>query len=351
MAQKGLFELFFVLIMLVLIFPATTHNKAVSTPNVLVQADNLALLTDYAITDAVFDKVIVDCNFDDYNVNINPYLNNLYTEFNKTSGVNCNYNQPTVSSSPPNYIGSIDVNCDSSNSKIIKTLKFSKQITANQDINLYTCEDKCTLSITDNYAPGNNLNYTNTKNIPGCLQWGVFQDQFDSWVPSNWDIAGLDSASVVSGKLETSGDSSSFSSAAIHTMSPVLSGEFTITTNVEWDAGDQSKLLLYIEGSDGEAYVGFQDDGSLKYIADINGNVSSFASSIANTGNMILKIKRNSSSNLTAQVIDPVVGYEIWNFTDSFIGTIYQISLVNSKDSGSGRIAKWDYITVQDKFT
>ena len=218
MEQKGLFELFFVLVMLVLLFPVATNKITVSTPNVLAQADNLALLTDYAITDAVFDKVIVDCNFEDYNVNIYPYLNNLYTEFNKTSGANCYYNPLVINSPPPNYTGSIDVNCDSSNSKIINTLKFSKQITANQDINLYTCEDKCTLSITDNYASGNNLNYTNTKSIPGCLQWGIFQDQFDSWVPSNWDVTGLDSASVVSGKLETIGGSSSFSSAAIVTV-------------------------------------------------------------------------------------------------------------------------------------
>lgn len=44
MEQKGLFELFFVLVMLVLLLPVATHKTTVSTPNVLVQTDQLAFL-------------------------------------------------------------------------------------------------------------------------------------------------------------------------------------------------------------------------------------------------------------------------------------------------------------------
>lgn len=113
MEKKGLFELFFVIIMLVLFLPVATHKTTVSTPNVLVQADQLALLTDYAVADALADQAFVNCNTTNITSRIESYLNTLKTEFNKTSGVNCNYQTPIT------FICNSGGNCNNQEIRII----------------------------------------------------------------------------------------------------------------------------------------------------------------------------------------------------------------------------------------
>lgn len=117
MEQKGLFELFFVLVMLVLLFPVATNKTTVSTPNVLIQADQLALLTEYAVSDALADQAFVNCNTTNITSRIESYLTTLKTEFNKTSGVNCSYeNINIICNSGVCNSGQITIICDSNSS-------------------------------------------------------------------------------------------------------------------------------------------------------------------------------------------------------------------------------------------
>lgn len=125
MEQKGLFELFFVLVMLVLLLPVATHKTTVSTPNVLAQADSLALLTEYAVLDALADQAFDDCAITNLPNLVSSYLNELLIEFNKTSGANCRYVTPiifTCQSGGNCNNNSVDITCDSNLSNTKTTI-------------------------------------------------------------------------------------------------------------------------------------------------------------------------------------------------------------------------------------
>lgn len=154
MGKKGLFELFFVIIMLVLFLPVATHKTTVSTPNVLVQADQLALLTDYAVSDALADQAFVNCNTTNITSRIESYLNTLKTEFNKTSGVNCNYQTPiTFICNPAGNCNNqkIRITCDSNNSTI-KTM-ITKEIELTKSVSTMPSTDYCRV-IVQSGSPG-----------------------------------------------------------------------------------------------------------------------------------------------------------------------------------------------------
>jgi len=174
---------------------------------------------------------------------------------------------------------------------------------------------------------------------------------------SYWNISGLDSTTITSGKLEAIATvwNNSFSSAAIHTLSPPLTGEFTIVADLELvtpNSSNSADHLLYIDGTDGDAFVGLSYVGTdLNFLADINGSwdTSNFSAS-PYPSTVKLKIKRNSSNYLTLIIEHPTQG-ELYNFNSSnFTGNIIDVRLVNF-DNGSIKSipAKWDYITVQDR--
>lgn len=179
MESKGLFELMFMLVMLVLLLPATTQNSHIVTSTVETQVNTLALLSDYAIADALADQAAVDCNINFPDAKVAPYLAILLIEFNKTSGANCNTlnNSGTVVGS--DYNGTIDIACSSkSNSNetnIIKRLVFNKQVSASiTDSNAITCIEQCTINVKDNVVSGSYspVNDTFTRNIIGCTPTG-----------------------------------------------------------------------------------------------------------------------------------------------------------------------------------
>lgn len=170
MKQKGLFELFFVLIMLLLFMPVATHKNLVTTPTVLAQVNSLALLTDFAIADALSDQAFVNCDTSGIGAKISPYLNHLFLEFNKVSGANCSYsNNPGVLSSGA-YVGKIDIICESNTflnkTKITKNLFYSKEISVTSNCDSETGVQQCTVKILDRYA--SNHPFVNKTNTSSC---------------------------------------------------------------------------------------------------------------------------------------------------------------------------------------
>lgn len=361
MKQKGLFELFFMLIMLVLFLPVATQKNVVTTPSAQAQANNLALLADYALADALADGTYLDCNLDRSTTLVSSYFTNLQDNFNSRLGTNCqitNIGSLAIS----DYIGTSTITCDSNSirnkTEYKKDLKYSKQITFYHDINNYSCTETCTISIQDNYeSPYTPVNKNTSQLISGCIPYVVFQDQFDSLNSSNWDDGELASLTVTSGKLEaiaTVGNNS-FSSAAIHTLSPRLTGEFTIVADLKLATPDSSNFadhLLYITGTEGNAYVGIIYDGlDLYFVADINGS-SNFENFTNPPANVKLKIKRDTGNYLSVIIEESVSGTSLYNLSESFIpftGNITDVRLVNFDNGSATSIpAKWDYITVQD---
>ena len=177
---------------------------------------------------------------------------------------------------------------------------------------------------------------------------------------SYWNISGLDSTTITSGKLEaiaTVGNNS-FSSAAIHTLSSPLTGEFTIVADLELETPNSSNSadhLLYIDGTDGYAYVGISYVGTdLNFLADINGSWDTVIfSANPRPSTVKLKIKRDTGNYLSVIIEESVSGTTLYNLSESsipFIGNITAVRLVNYNTGDRfGISAKWDYITVQDR--
>lgn len=137
MEQKGLFELFFVLIMLVLIYPVATHKNTIITSDLLTQADQFALLTDLAISDALADGAFEGCKVTNITNNIPSYLTILRNEFNTLSGIKCDYYDSQIIFSCLQgdcQDQKIKIKCvgENSNSKttITKEITLNKKVTA-----------------------------------------------------------------------------------------------------------------------------------------------------------------------------------------------------------------------------
>jgi hypothetical protein len=173
MKQKGLFELFFMLIMLVLFLPVATQKNVVTTPSAQAQANNLALLADYALADALADGTYLYCNLDRSTTLVSNYFTNLQTNFNSSLGTNCQITN-TGSLASSDYIGTSTITCDSDSirnkTEYKKDLKYTKKININQDVNNYTCIETSTISIQDNYeSTYTPINKSTSKSIPGCV--------------------------------------------------------------------------------------------------------------------------------------------------------------------------------------
>lgn len=156
MGNKGLFDLMFMLIMLALLMPAATHSQHIVTPTVQSQVNELSLLTDEAIADAISDKTFEGCAYAtvvNYEGVIRNYLDDLYLEYN-AHGNNCSYDSTSLSASLSGgkFSGSIDVFCSQENSSnsayLKKRLFFDKQIIAQSTTGF------CQIIIQDNQTPG-----------------------------------------------------------------------------------------------------------------------------------------------------------------------------------------------------
>lgn len=130
MARKGLFELFFILVMLTLMLPATTHHSAIVTYSAQAQANDLLLLTDQAIADALADGSFSN-NCSASSLKVLEYVSNLQTDY-QGLGNDC---QIYVSGSgSPTYSGDAIVTCSKDNGNtttyIKKKMNFNKTVSA-----------------------------------------------------------------------------------------------------------------------------------------------------------------------------------------------------------------------------
>lgn len=132
MQTKGLFELVFILVMLVLLLPATTQRKAIVTYSAHAQVNDLLLLTDEAIADALADSSYTGCSPNADSAKINTYISNIITAHNNL-GNNCDYNL-SDNFINPNYTADLNVSCledNNSNSTYVKKkISINKTITA-----------------------------------------------------------------------------------------------------------------------------------------------------------------------------------------------------------------------------
>ncbi|MFA5746126.1 MAG: hypothetical protein WCX82_03100 [archaeon] len=373
MESKGLFELMFMLVMLVLLLPATTQTTHIVTSTVETQVNTLALLSDYAISDALADQAAVDCNIDLPDIQVNPYLTTLLTEFNKTSGANCSVLNSGAIVGANDYNGTIDIACSSrSNSNetnIIKRLAYNKQINTNKDTNLYSCEEKCAISIKDNYQSEYiPAAYNFTETIADCTPsspiTNLFEDNFDN-LSTDWSISNLYSAIIVSGKLETTAFIDTWEDtgyAATYDFATPLQENFEIVANLTWDGNGVAQHLLQIQDQNGNfIYVGLVDDNAtdenITLISSLNGaDVSAndpLPVNISTTGVRLIIRSYNQSNPLFSPMIDIEIAASdssssYYTNSRNYVMTgISQIALINTTDStGNGKIAKWDYVKV-----
>ena len=147
MARKGLFELVFILVMLALMLPATTHHSAIVTYSAQAQANDLLLLTDQAIADALADGSFSGCIANSNS--INSYVNSLLTDY-QSIGNNCTISVTTGGSNP--YTGTADVSCSKNNGDtttyVKKRMTFSKNVTAT------VYGSYCHVTVVDNLSSG-----------------------------------------------------------------------------------------------------------------------------------------------------------------------------------------------------
>jgi hypothetical protein len=151
--EKGLFNSFFVLIMLILssstLFIETHSQDMLDNYNYLNQ---LTLASDQAIVDAIFEQTYSNsCTLDDasnYNNLVKTYINNIISDTSSLSSISCDILELDSSISSDNYIGYIDIRCEDNTSpvflNITKRFEFSKNIDVNST-------SGCRVVIKDNF--------------------------------------------------------------------------------------------------------------------------------------------------------------------------------------------------------
>lgn len=131
MGNKGLFELIFILVMLVLMLPATTHHSAIVTYSAQAQVNDLLLLTDQAIADALADSSYVGCNASESRVQ--NYVNNLQSDYQTNINSNCQVTISGTNFSSSTYSGIATATCSKvsgdTSTYITKRMAFNKTIT------------------------------------------------------------------------------------------------------------------------------------------------------------------------------------------------------------------------------
>jgi hypothetical protein len=141
--NKGFFDILFVLIMLILLLPNTSIvNKSEIITSNIQEIDDIALIVDYVIVDALADQAYNSGNCgntvqNDYDSKINSYLNNFENTRQNYFGSNCVYNLENITFGLPgpntiDYSGELKITCNKRNniviSNISKKLEFNKKI-------------------------------------------------------------------------------------------------------------------------------------------------------------------------------------------------------------------------------
>jgi hypothetical protein len=149
MARKGLFELVFILVMLALMLPATTHHSAIVTYSAQAQANDLLLLTDQAIADALADGSHSGCT--PSSGNVSNYVTNLQTAY-QDIGNNCEILVNVFGTNP--YTGDANVTCFKNNGDTTTYIK--KRMTFNKTVTATSGGGTCRVIVTDNLSSGAN---------------------------------------------------------------------------------------------------------------------------------------------------------------------------------------------------
>lgn len=143
MARKGLFELVFILVMLTLMLPATTHHSAIVTYSAQAQANDLLLLTDQAIADALADGSHSSCSAS--NSQVQNYVNNLQNDY-RAIGNDCNVDVSGSGTNP--YSGTAYVTCLKNNGNTTTYVK--KGMAFNKTVSATSSGSVCHVTVSDN---------------------------------------------------------------------------------------------------------------------------------------------------------------------------------------------------------
>lgn len=129
--------------------PATTHRSAIVTYSAQAQANDLLLLTDQAIADALADGSYSGCSANSGRVI--GYVTNLQTDY-QDIGNNCEISISGLGAAP--YTGDVNVTCFKNNGDtttyIKKRMTFSKTVTATSG------GGTCRVIVTDNLSSAAN---------------------------------------------------------------------------------------------------------------------------------------------------------------------------------------------------
>lgn len=148
MARKGLFELVFILVMLTLMLPATTRHSAIVTYSAQAQANDLLLLTDQAIADALADGSHSSCS--PSSSKVSQYVNILQNDY-QGLGNDCQVVVSSVSGTNP-YSGNAIVTCSKDNGNTTTHIK--KSMTFRKTVETTPSGDYCHVKVLDNlYNP------------------------------------------------------------------------------------------------------------------------------------------------------------------------------------------------------
>jgi hypothetical protein len=145
MARKGLFELVFILVMLVLMLPATTHHSAIVTYSAQAQANDLLLLTDQAIADALADGSFSICSPNSDSVT--SYVNTLQGDY-QSLGNDCILSVIFSGTNP--YSGDVNVSCSKNNGET--TTYITKRMSFNKTVTTSTSGSNCRVIVVDNLS-------------------------------------------------------------------------------------------------------------------------------------------------------------------------------------------------------
>lgn len=143
MARKGLFELVFILVMLTLMLPATTRHSVIVTYSAQAQANDLLLLTDQAIADALADGSFSN-NCSANSSKVLDYVSNLQTDY-QGLGNDCQV-VVFVSNTNP-YSGNAIVTCFKDNGNTTTYIK--KSMSFRKTVETTSSGDYCRVTVSD----------------------------------------------------------------------------------------------------------------------------------------------------------------------------------------------------------
>ena len=124
--------------------PATTHHSAIVTYSAQAQANDLLLLTDQAIADALADGSHSSCSAS--NSQVQNYVNNLQNDY-RAIGNDCNVDVSGIGGLNP-YSGTAYVTCLKNNGNTTTYVK--KGMAFNKTVSVAPSGSICHVTVSDN---------------------------------------------------------------------------------------------------------------------------------------------------------------------------------------------------------